>query len=81
MNNKILIFQDDDEFIEFAINVTPVITMSTDGHSFYDFDYSPAYMDCIKNNKQFNILDELSNIKKRKELNYRLIVKPISNLV
>lgn len=80
LNNKIHSFKNDDEFIIFAIKQEPVFYTSN-GITYFDFDFSDNYNDCINNNEFFKIEDEMSNIKKRKELNYRLIVKKINNIV
>lgn len=72
-------FNNDDEFIGFAINVTPVFIKSNDV-TFFDFDFTDDYKQCIENNIFFKINDIDSSIMKRKELNYRLVCKPVENL-
>jgi len=79
-DTKVMTFKNDDEFILFAINITPIMYKNND-MNYYDFDYSDKYKDCLNNKICFKIEDEMSNIRKRKELNYRLIVKKIDNLL
>lgn len=79
-DKKILYFKNDDEFIIYALKTTPIVYCNNNIH-FYDFDFTDEYSNAIKNNIFFKIENEFSSINKRKELNYRLIVKKIDNLI
>ena len=79
-DNNVICFKNDDDFISFAINIQPII-YNQNGINYYDFDYSDKYKKAIEDKEFFKIEDKMSNINKRKELNYRLIIKKIDNLI
>lgn len=79
MDNNILTFKNDDEFILFAINPEPVF-YEVNGVSAYKFNLSNKYL-AIKPTHKIKIEDADSYINKRKCLNYRLCSYVIDNLI
>lgn len=81
---KIIIFDTDDEFTRFCLNPNPTFTpFMIDGvkRYSYDFDFSPRYLDALKNGYKFKINEENSLIYKHKAVSRGFITKPVKNLV
>lgn len=83
--NNIIIFDNDSEFEEFAIEpklITKKMTIGNNQEIYYtDFEFSKYYNDAIDAGIQFSIKDPNSRIMKNGDISYRLITKNISNLI
>lgn len=73
-------FKNDEDFIAFAINPDPIY-QEIEGTTYYSFNLSDNYYNCIKKNITFVIEDPHSSIRKNKEFTYRLVTFKIKNIV
>lgn len=80
-DNKLCIFNNDDEFEAFAINSSPTIHKDTNGVSWFDYGYTDTYNQMCTDKYRFCITDPNSKILKRNGTSIHTMFNPISNLV
>lgn len=81
-NHKICIFDNDDDFVTFAIDTTPRIHKEDkDGVYWFDFGHTNAYDKYLDDGYLFYIKDPNSKIKKRRMISYRTVSLDVQNLV
>lgn len=76
---RIIVFDNDSEFEEFAINDTLYYKMSGD-HAYYDWDFSGDYLAELEKNTLFFIKDKNSDIVRRDACTFNIISKPVKNV-
>lgn len=79
--NKLSIFDNDDEFISFALNPSPNIHTDQNGCKWFDYDYTDDYRNMINNGYRFYISCPNSSVCKRNGISVHTVFKPVSNLV
>ena len=83
-NDKLLYFNNDDEFCRFCINPNPIITQSTDEngvvHYLTSYEFTDSYNKAINDGKYFVLNDPNSSIIKRNAVTYSTITKEVSNI-
>lgn len=77
---KCYLFEDDDEFMEFAVNPSVKISVTPKGTPYYDWDFSNQYKKALEDGDSFKINDENSKVKKRGCATWKLISKKVKNL-
>ena len=84
MENNIMYFIDDDDFAQFCINPNEIINTVVDGNGvvkyFVDYDFTPMYLNAVKNGIKFCIQDVNSHVNKDGYLGYRTCSKKIDNI-
>lgn len=80
-NEKYILFDNDDDFFQFALDPTPKVRRMDETHCYYDFDFTNYYNEALNNNKFFVILDENSKITKHDAISYHLVTKRVKNLI
>ena len=80
-NPNVMVFDTDDEFTNFCLNSEPTLyNDSTTGIGYYDYEFTPSYIDAINSGKQFMIVETNSKIMKRGCVSRGIITKKVSNL-
>ena len=78
-NMRIIVFENDEEFEEFAI--LPSIHIVTDGdHEYFDWNFTPEYNKEVLNNTIFYMKDRKSKILRRNACTFNVISKPVKNI-
>lgn len=68
-----ILFNDDDEFIDFAINKEPIIKRGERGELYFTFDFSDAYKSALSKGGEFYMKDDNSLVLKRQCVSYRTV--------
>lgn len=84
VKEKVIYFDNDQEFYEYAVipelvSIPYTDKLGVDGY-YTDFNFTPQYNNAINNGMTFIIKDKNSQIYKRGAVSYRTITKEISNL-
>lgn len=73
------VFDDDDDFLEYAICKTPVIRpLGNTGVTYFTFDYSQYYKDDVSKGINFLMKGSNSSIIKHGVITYRTVNLPVS---
>lgn len=76
---KIIVFENDQDFEEFAI--VPQLRVIVDGdREYYDWYFTPEYNAEVMNGTMFFIKDKKSKILRRNACTYNIISKPVKNV-
>ena len=78
--NKIIFFDNDDQFIDYCFKKTPSFYTSDKGNSYYDYDYTDDYKHWISLGNGFVIKDPKSLVCKRGCVNRGVVTKAVDNL-
>ena len=82
--DNIMYFTNDDDFATFCINPQVKITTVKDKDNndvvYYDYDFTPMYLDAVAKGTRFCIRDLHSHVNKDGFLGYGLTTKPIDNI-
>lgn len=73
---KYLVFDNDAEFEDFAIDTTLRVHKGKGGY-WYDWDFTPMYIKELDNGTKFVITDPASCIRKRGCVSYHCVCKPV----
>lgn len=80
--NDIMYFDNDNEFVDFCIDPDIVLHKNDQYNLFYyDIQFTPEYLKCVKDGKKFCIRDQKSKVCKHKGVTYKLVFKPVENLI
>jgi len=79
--DKIIIFNDDDEFFTFVVNPNLIVKKNPLGILYHTWDYTDDYKNAILNGMYFKILDPKSRMKYRNNITYKLVPKKIQNII
>lgn len=84
-NNNILVFENDAEFEDFAVDPQLIVSKMNIGNNqeilYTDFNFTHDYYKAIEEGKMFEIKDKNSRIMKNGDISYRTITKKVENLV
>lgn len=80
-DNKLCIFDNDDEFVTFGISSSPTIHQDDNGTSWFDYGYTDDYNQMCADKYRFYISDPNSKILKRNGASVHTVFIPVSNLV
>jgi hypothetical protein len=76
---RIIVFENDEEFEEFAI--LPNVHVVTDGdREYFDWYFTPEYNAEVLNNTLFYMKDRNSKVLRRNACTFNVISKPVKNI-
>lgn len=78
--SNIRYFDNDEEFYNYCVDPRIVPVDSGEGYYYTTFNFTPQYLDDVKNGYKFMIKDENSTIFKRGCVSYRTMTKRVQNL-
>ena len=80
---KVIQFENDTEFTDFVFGLENTITdREFDGipRSFFEYEYSPSYLQAVKEDKYFEILDPNTQMPKRRRVQKGMAFLPVKNI-
>ncbi len=78
---RVIEFDNDNEFVEWALNPSYEFIQNGNGNACYDVSYTDEYEKAIKDGYSFKILDRKSRIMKDGIMHRGIITKPVDNLL
>lgn len=78
---KVIEFENDNEFVEWALCPSYEFIESGRGSTCFDVPYTDEYLEAVEDDWSFDILDRKSRIKKDGLMHRGVITKPVDNLI
>ena len=75
--NNTITFDNDREFLDWAVIQNNLVTRSDKGTLYIDFDFTPDYEKSVKNGTELIITDPSSEIHKHQAVTFRTVTRPV----